>query len=190
MGVVFGKISQELPRYAEVAKTSTYQVRLYQPAVAVVTNYTREWGDGADGQPFGALAKYIGVFSTPQNAPETPIAMTAPVLIDRASEMIFMLPASKYPTLESAPEPSNPNVRLKMLPERLQAVRTFSGNLNPDSARSERDILLAELQRDGWIAKDGEWQAAGYNAPYVLPWCKTNEVLIGVEPKEGVDASQ
>ncbi len=25
------------------------------------------------------------------------------------------------------------------------------------------------------------WQVAGYNAPFVLPWFKTNEVLVSVE---------
>ena len=28
-----------------------------------------------------------------------------------------------------------------------------------------------------------DWQAAGYNAPFVLPWFKTNEVLVSVEDK-------
>lgn len=162
-------------------------------------DYSKGWGQSADGTPFGSLARYIGVFSTPENVgkaapkPEA-IAMTAPVLIDPSSAakhtMMFLLPASVYKSIEQAPQPSNPNVRLQMLPERLQAVRTFSGNLRPGRAREQLTLLLADLAADGWKLKRGtsehepEWQVAGYNAPFVLPWFKTNEVLVSVEPKE------
>ena len=73
-------------------------------------------------------------------------------------------------------------MRLQTLPARLQAVRTFSGNLSAARARAQRELLLADLREDDWVPKTPlEWQAAGYNAPYVLPPFKTNEVLISVE---------
>ena len=121
--------------------------------------------------------------------------MTAPVLIDAAQssnhEMMFLLPASKYSALEEAPTPSNPNVRLRTLPARLQAVRTFSGNLRPERARQQLELLLADLKRDGWTVKAPphgapgavDWQAAGYNPPFTIPFLKTNEVLVSVEER-------
>ena len=105
---------------------------------------------------------------------------------------MFLLPSSKYSSVEEAPTPSNPNVRLQLLPERLQAVRTFSGNLRPSTARENMLALVADLKEDGWTIKenanDVDWQAAGYNAPFVLPWFKTNEVLVSVEEREGIGA--
>ena len=186
MGVVFGKISEELPRHVVLYNASTFVVRRYEPAVAAVTNYASAWGESSDGRPFGSLARYIGVFSKPENAPAVPIAMTAPVIIDPAAdrphEMMFLLPASKFNNVESAPQPSNPKVRLTMLPERQLAVRVFSGNMRAARAKAERDLLLADLKADGrWEAQDEtQWQAAGYNAPFVLPWFKTNEVMVPV----------
>ena len=162
-------------------------------------DYSNGWGVSSDGTPFGSLARYIGVFGNPANvqkqqqAPE-PIAMTAPVIIDAGSSrhtMMFLLPASKYSSIEEAPVPSNPNVRLQTLPARLQAVRTFSGNFRPARAKEQLEMLLADLRKDGWTVKaphgqsDGvDWQAAGYNAPFTLPWFKTNEVLVSVDEKK------
>ena len=216
MGMVFGRIAEELPRHSIVSKHATYQIRRYEPSIAVQCDYSRGWGNSSDGTPFGSLARYIGVFSEPENVKRQPIAMTAPVLIDAGTEkhtMMFLLPASKYSSIDAAPKPSNvshaatlhqqpcvpvsnpissprvrqPNVRLQTLPARLQAVRTFSGNLRPSKARSEMQLLLEDLKRDGWHVKTTssgvEWQAAGYNAPFVIPFLKTNEVMISVDEK-------
>ena len=116
------------------------------------------------------------------------------MLINAGSDkhtMMFLLPASKYASIEQAPKPSNPNVRLETLPARLTAVRTFSGNLRASRARENLELLLADLRRDGWTARapagraDGvDWQAAGYNAPFVLPWFKTNEVHVSLDEQK------
>jgi len=105
--------------------------------------------------------------------------------------MAFILPKSQYANVEAAPIPTNPNVRLEALPERLLAVRSFSGNLRAERAREQLSLLLADLKTDGWVVdktnahgdESVPWQAAGYNAPFVLPWFKTNEVHVPVKPK-------
>lgn len=136
---------------------------------------------------------YIGVFSTPENAAAAPIAMTAPVMIGQPQgqhrhTMMFLLPASRFQTVDEAPEPSNPKVHLRQLPERVVAVRTFSGNLRPERARQEKEGLLRDLEHDGqWGAvRPLDWMAAGYNAPFVLPWFKTNEVHVSVVERDTV----
>ena len=84
VGMVMGKISEEMPKFTVIHKAASYEVRKYGPSVVAECSYgPGGWGDG-DGSPFGALAKYIGVFGQPANeqrgAAEA-VAMTAPVLI-------------------------------------------------------------------------------------------------------------
>eukprot|EP00928_Gymnodinium_smaydae_P040796 TRINITY_DN27633_c0_g2_i2.p1 TRINITY_DN27633_c0_g2~~TRINITY_DN27633_c0_g2_i2.p1 ORF type:complete len:232 (+),score=21.89 TRINITY_DN27633_c0_g2_i2:59-697(+) len=207
MGMVFGVINEEMPKHEDVHEASTYTVRRYGRRIAAMTTYgPGGWGSGkGDGQPFRALAKYIGVFGKPENAGEripmtapvlveapdpAKIAMTAPVLVEAAPEkahkMMFILPSSKYTSIDQVPKPTNPDVQIVELPEQLQAVRVFSGNFNAERARTELKTLLDDIQADGWkpvMAADNsgvEWQAAGYNPPFAIPWCKRNEVLVHV----------
>ena len=210
MGMVFGKISEEIPRHSLVYNATGFHVRKYEPSIAAVCKYDGSWGVGSDGSPFGKLARYIGVFSKPENsgsssAPEA-ISMTAPVLIDsskRDHSMMFLLPASKYSSIDQVPTPTNPNVGLRQVPERYLAVRGFNGNLRPARAHEQLDILLGDIAADGkWKPKSSagdeegkqqisasgksgvEWMVAGYNAPFVIPYFKTNEILVTVEPQE------
>ena len=115
----------------------------------------------------------VGVFSKPENtaaeqAKPEPISMTAPVLIDPTRDthtMMFLLPASKYKSIEAAPKPSNPNVRLEELPARLMAVRTFSGSAfgrsrSLDSPRlpfSPREFAHSKLLAGGSSSSPQIW---------------------------------
>lgn len=196
--MVFGRIAEEMPRHTVLKNATTYQVRRYEPSIAAMCDYTDGWGTSRDGTPFGSLARYIGVFGKPDNvqkqhASAEPIAMTAPVLISAGTSrhtMMFLLPNSVYKSIDEAPTPSNPNVRLQTLPARTQAVRTFSGTFTAQRAKEQLELLLADLRRDGYSIKvpqgqtsGVDWQGAGYNAPFTLPFLKTNEVLVSVEDK-------
>lgn len=219
MGMILGIVREEMPRHSVVHRAASYEVRRYAPSVVAETNFDSAWGSGSDGQPFGALARYIGVFGTPQNraaggaggqpiamtapvlvSPEPPgapeaIAMTAPVLVSAPASsrhtMAFVLPASEYASVEQAPVPTDSRIKLRQLPERLQAVRSFTWSFEAERARAQLAELLADLDRDGWRAKRGtdgevEWQAAAYNPPFALPFMKLNEVFVNVEdPDEG-----
>lgn len=218
MGMVLGVVREEMPQFAVRYQGSGYEVRKYAPSIVVECPFDKGWGASGDGSPFGALARYIGVFGKPQNmkqerngaeriamtapvlvtpaapSPE-PIAMTAPVLVTPHEDssgtdwMSFVLPASKYKNIEEVPKPTDPRLRLRQLPERLQAVRVFSWNFGASAADRQRKLLLADLARDGWVPKrrtDGEvqWAAAGYNPPFALPFMKRNEILVDVEDKD------
>jgi len=214
MGMVFGRITEEMPAYTVLHKAASYEVRKYAPSVVAECSYgSGGWGSGNDSSPFGALARYIGVFGNPQNVqsgssfgvkaseaipmtapvlvspPSQKIAMTAPVLVSDTHTMAFVLPASKYKAVEEAPKPTDPRVIVRLLPERVQAARTFSWNFTPHAAKAQLELLLTDLAKDDWTlvkSPDGsaEWQAAGYNPPFALPFLKRNEVLVSVLQKE------
>ena len=84
------------------------------------------------------------------------------------------------------PTPTNQKVSIKQMPERLVAVRTFSGVIRHKPAAENLALLLADVEADDRYdvvrTADGSprWQAAGYNSPFVLPWLRTNEVLLEV----------
>ena len=157
MGMVFGIVREEMPAHTVLHKALAYEVRKYSPSVVVECSYgPGGWGSGGDGAPFGALARYIGVFGQPQNeqrggseaiamtAPvlvsppaSQKIAMTAPVLVtpSKSHTMAFVLPASKYKTVEEAPRPTDPRITLRQLPERVQAVRRFTWRFSANAAK-------------------------------------------------------
>merc|ERR1712100_240948 len=94
------------------------------------------------------------------------------------ASMSFLLPA-KYTTVESAPKPTDPNVTLQQLPERIHAVRTFSWNFTRERCEEELKKLVSDIQSDGKYVIVGNAEdlySAGYNPPFTLPWMKTNEV--------------
>lgn len=85
MGTIFGKQSVAEPAFEVLWKQTAgevpYEIRRYGTRFAAQVQYTPDTGDDAnDGTPFRLLARYIGVFGTPENKGETPISMTAPVV--------------------------------------------------------------------------------------------------------------
>lgn len=115
--------------------------------------------------------------------------MTAPVVMtdgttpsDEGQCMKFLLP-SKYRSVEEAPVPMNDAVKLEMVEDgRCEAVLSFSGNFDMPRMKAIADDLLAMLKRDD-VKVVGDWNAQGYNSPFVLPWLKRNEVHIPVDPE-------
>ena len=108
--------------------------------------------------------------------------------------MSFLLP-SKYTSVETAPTPTDSRVVLRLLPERIVAVRTFTWGLSEDNIRTNLQALVSDLAHDrewqgdttGHAASGAEWCVAGYNAPFCLPWARTNEVMVNVSPTKGAE---
>lgn len=112
------------------------------------------------------------------------VAMTAPVVTEGVADgdkraMTFLLP-SKYNSVESAPVPTNPAVKLSMIPAgKTVAVTKFAGNVNMQVGVQKAKELMALLEADG-IKVTGDWTLCGYNPPFTLPWLKTNEIHVPV----------
>lgn len=223
MGMILGRISEEMPKHVVVHRTANYEVWRYTSSSVAAVVHAIDLKDPKTNEiptdqrfssmAFGMLARYIGVFGNPQNeasstgsheaiamtAPvimdpptnKEKIAMTAPVIMDPAdgasnasgSAMKFLLP-SKYQTLEETPKPTNPAVKLEIVPAgRCEAVRTFSGNFNMKRATEEATNFLEVLKQDQEKIKViGDWTAQGYNPPFTLPFLKRSEIHVPVDP--------
>lgn len=143
------------------------------------------------------------------------IAMTAPVIQDaRADEvpknsdvkssaskgttitrsMQFLLP-SKY-TMDTAPTPTDPRVKLVEIPERYIAVNTFSGRWDLNNVTPKRDELFGLLDENSITYEKEQWSFAAYNPPWTPGFLRTNEIFVPVhgtfegEPKDANSAKE
>ena len=108
------------------------------------------------------------------------IKMTAPVGQQRAQgkwAVSFMMPASY--TLETLPEPEDPEVKLRQVPARRMAAVRYSGFW------SEKNYLRYKLELESWINERGLrivgdpiW--ARHNPPFTPWFLRRNEILIPV----------
>jgi hypothetical protein len=115
-----------------------------------------------------------------QEAGSEKIPMTAPVNQERVGEkwrITFLMP-SRY-SMETLPEPLDPEIKLLEIPPRLMAAFQYSGTWSREKYEdSER--RLRELIRQRGLKIVGEPIFARYNPPF-MPWClRRNEVLIPV----------
>jgi hypothetical protein len=130
MGQVFGKTGVAEPAHAVLFQHRAafeYEIRRYGVRFAAQTKYKDD-----DDSPFMILARYIGVFGTPENEGNEAISMTAPVIKETKSsaakiamtapvvmsetssgekEMSFILPA-EFDSYSKIPKVSHCNALL------------------------------------------------------------------------------
>lgn len=185
------------PVWTPVQTVQDIEVRRYAPVVRAVTVVEGTSWDGAMNEGFRRLAGYIFggnttrasiAMTAPVSAQPVPsqptsqkIAMTAPVTAspgpDGAIRVTFTMPAGE--TLSSLPEPNDPRVVLEAMPERLVAVRRFSGFAGEAKMRRERAALLDGLAALG-LKATAEPELARYDAPWTLPFLRRNEITVDV----------
>ncbi len=193
---VLGKRSAAEPAYQVLKRDGAFEVRRYGPMVIAETTLDEPDYGAATGKGFNRLAGYI--FG--KNRSKISIKMTAPVLQERRSEKIsmtapvlqqrnkggwtmsFVLPEGY--TVESAPEPLDPEVKLGEVPPATVVVVRFSG------LHSSANLETYGKQLQAWIDKQGyhaisEPKLASYDPPWTLPFLRRNEVQIRIEPDHG-----
>lgn len=193
---VLGKREAAEPPYEMLKHDGAFEVRRYGPMVIAETFLDEESYSAASGKGFNRLAGYI--FG--KNRSKTSISMTAPVLQERGSEKISMTaPVLQQPnkggwsmafvlpegfTLASAPEPLDPEVKLRELPASTVAVVTFSGLHSAANLEKYGRRLQAWLEKQGYRAIS-EPKLASYDPPWTLPFLRRNEVQIIIAPGHG-----
>lgn len=180
-------------KYSTIKKESSFSIRDYQPLIeAQITVHGDDYKTAVN-KGFMLLFKYI----TGANTVNQQISMTAPVLTEQKSQNIamtapvfisdngnenawtiaFVLPDSY--TIETAPKPTNKDIKLVEKPQKKVAVISYSGFMSKDSIDKNTQKLK------DWIAQNdvstiGEPIAAGYNPPWTIPFLRTNEVMVEI----------
>jgi hypothetical protein len=209
MGTIFGKQIVAEPAFEVLYRQTqqAYEIRRYATRFAASTSTDAN----SDSAPFNALARYIGVFGTPENQGRTAISMTAPVVKEESSGssqpeamamtapvvktpsdpngeagmvMKFILPAA-YDSMEKIPQPTNPRVHIEEIPPAVGAVHRYSGSFDDTVSRNKARWLAQQLREDGVdITEDyavEHYQFWGYNPPFTLPMFRRNEVWIELD---------
>ena len=184
-------MATEEAEYRTVLKDNGFEVRLYEPHIVAETIVEGGFA-GAGSKSFNRLFKYISCnnnsrqkisMTSPvsQAAESEKISMTSPVGQQKEADgswaVSFMMPASF--TMATLPEPKDPLVVLRQVPERYIATVRYSGRW------SEKRYLFFKGKLDAWIkvnnlTVEGEPTWARYDPPF-KPWfMRRNEVLIPV----------
>jgi len=168
------------------------EIRRYEPMVVASTSVKGDF-EAAGETAFQPLFEYIsGANDAKQEIPMTApvvaladepsqrIPMTAPVIASRKDnqwQYQFVLPADM--SVATAPEPTNPAVKIDARPARKMAVWQFSGLLT--EAKKNKNIAHLE----NWLKEQdrtsiGEPLIASYDPPWTIPWFRRNEVMIEI----------
>ncbi|MFJ6652908.1 SOUL family heme-binding protein [Microbacterium sp. NPDC091313] len=177
--------------YDVVRQEDGWELRRYPAHVVAETTVSDATFEKAGNRAFRALAGYI----SGENTARQKIAMTAPVVQQQSQRIAmtapvvqaaapggfvvaFVLPAAL--TEDDAPVPTDPEVRIRTVPERLVAATRFSGRWTEQSWQEHRDELFAHLRAAG-VSPAGEPRFARFNPPFTLPFLRRNEVLVDVD---------
>ena len=182
----------EEPEYEVIADHGGFEIRRYAPMILAETRVDSGF-EKAGNEAFRRLFGYI----SGDNTARAKIAMTAPVVQEEASEKIamtapvvqqvddsgwrvaFVVPA-KY-SWESAPEPTDSRVSLRLIPERTVAAVRFSGTWGEERFATKAGELEALLAEHG-LQSAGEAVYARYNPPFTPWFMRRNEVIIPIAP--------
>ena len=182
----------EQQAYEVVEQYPTFELRRY-PVYAVAEVHVAGSFEEAGNRAFRALFRYI----SGENRSSGSIAMTAPVIQERTGPekvamtapvvqtpteegeegdfaVAFVLPATV--TAATAPVPTDPQVRIREVPERLAAAVRYSGRWRESSYRHHLTTLEAGLAAAGLLPV-GAPRFARFNPPFTPWFLRRNEVV-------------
>tara|TARA_B110000503_G_scaffold47147_1_gene76824 strand:+ start:105 stop:722 length:618 start_codon:yes stop_codon:yes gene_type:complete len=182
----------EEPNYAVIEASGAFELRTYKPMIVAETRVSGTM-DKAGTAGFKVIAGYIFGDNTSNSNTSNKINMTAPVSMKLESEKInmtapvsmqqqdgqwlvhFVMPQSY--TLSTLPTPNNSAVILREVPAHNYAAIRFSGFTGPIKVDRKIAELMAWLKVKG-ITPISEPEMARYDAPWVLPFLRRNEIMV------------
>ena len=181
----------EEPEFEVVQRLDAVEIRQYAPYVVAEVTVTGP-ADSAGNRAFPLLAGYIFgknkgerkmAMTAPVTQTPTPVkmAMTAPVTQAPVAEghlVQFVLP--KGVTLDTAPEPLDPRVKIREVPAHRVAAVRFSGFWSEDNYQRHLSQLTSGLQAAGLRWK-GEPVYSRYDAPWTPWFMRRNEIWLALE---------
>lgn len=201
MGIVFGRTGVEEPSFKLLMKCNNFELRQVQSYfIASVKMSEAEKRSGQGGESFPILAKYIGVFGTPQNVDERALAMTAPVLSTPSRKLAMTSPVLSREDMEMSfvlpfdlqeerdvPKPKDKRITITKVPSKILAVCEFSGAApSPETQKEKLTTLVSNLKADNFISEGDEnsinWELAQYHPPFTLPFLRRNEIWVELKP--------
>ncbi|WP_223164158.1 SOUL family heme-binding protein [Nocardioides mesophilus] len=148
--------------------------------------------EGAGNRAFRPLAGYLGG----RNRGGAKVAMTAPVVQAASPERIsataatvqpaegtgryvvgFVMPAAY--TRDSLPEPTDPRIHLRVVPEQHAAAHRFSGRWSRGSYEAKAAQLLKDVAEAG-LEVSGSLRFARFDPPWTPWFLRHNEVVVPV----------
>ncbi len=167
----------EIVPYSVIKKIDNVELRWYPEVILAVVERN-------DDSAFGLLFQYI----TGENTTQRRIPMTAPVItsekipmiapvITRENYMAFALPSSY--TKETVPMPTNPSIRIDILPKQTMAVLRFSGRTSDIKNQKYIQELLTVLKKHSINVK-GQPILMRYNSPFTPGFLRRNEVAVEI----------
>jgi effector-binding domain-containing protein len=181
----------EKAKYEVIEKQGKFEIRQYKPQIVAETVVDTDF-DKAGNVAFRKLFNYISgenrkkesiAMTAPvnQKSSHEKIAMTAPVNQQKSEEkyVISFLMPSKY-SMETLPEPLDPNVRLRKIPARKIAAVRYSGSWSRKKYEQKKKLLEEFIDNKG-LRIIGQDIFARYDPPFQPFFLKRNEVLYEVE---------
>lgn len=185
----------EQPKYQVVAEHGSFEVRSYEPRLVAEVRVQAKTAELATNAGFRVLASFIfgnneargEIAMTSPVGRSQSIDMTAPVGrktdIDGSWTISFTMP-SRW-TLETLPKPKDPRVKIRQIPARRYAVRSFSGSPGPEKVDA-RETELRDWAREAGYRPTGEPAAYNrYDPPWVPAFARHNEIWLPLEGPEG-----
>lgn len=184
----------EQPDYKVVKTHDQFELRRYEPRLVAEVVVEAKDPRRASNDGFRLLAAFI--FG--ENEARDEIAMTSPVGRSQKIEMTspvgrerrtdgergqwtisFTMP-SKW-TMKTLPKPKNDRVKIRQIPARHYAVRSFSGSPSDDTVAKREGELRTWAQAAGYTVLPEPATYNRYDPPWVPSFARRNELWVAVD---------